>query len=710
MKDILTIFMALAALGPLFVSAARADDAVWLSSLDLTKATQGFGKPQPDRSVDGHPLTLGGKTYAHGFGTHARGLLAVALDGGARRFTATVGIDDEVGAGKGSAEFQVLGDGRKTLWTSGLMHQGQPPKAVDVDLTGRKMVLLRVTDGGDGYNFDHADWADAQFEVTGALPHTVTLTAREPTIAFPFAPAVPEIHGPTVVAVRPGTPLLWRIPAISGHPMTYSATGLPRGLSLSRSGIITGTLAKPGEYAVRVVTRNDAGMAARIVHLVAGPTLARTPPMGWNSYDAYGSRVDEAQVLDNAHYLRQNMQPFGWQYVVVDYRWYDPKAVTARDNGEPGETLAMDGFGRLLPPANRFPSAAGGKGFRVLADQVHAMGLKFGIHIMRGIPRSAVQANLPIEGSSYKAADAARTGDTCPWCPDMYGVRGDTPAGQAYYDSLFRLYAAWGVDFVKMDDTSSPYHADEIEAVRRAIDKCGRSIVYSLSPGETPITRADHVAARANMWRESGDFWDGWDALDYEFTLGARWRPYAAPGHWPDGDMLPVGHLSLGNRPVGRDRRTRFTHNEQMTLLSLWSLLPSPLMVGANLPDNDPWTLALLTNPDVLAVNQDSLGAAGGPVSQADGLEVWSKKLADGSLAVGLFNRGEMEDTVTADWHALGITGRYAVRDLWLRKDLGLFNDRYAASVPSHGVVLLRLTMTRPPNLRASLIPNIPRP
>ncbi len=695
MKNTITTLAALAALGPLLASPARADESVWLSSLDLTKATQGFGKPQADKSVDGHPLTLGGKTYAHGFGTHSRGLLAVALDGGAKRFTATVGIDDEVGAGKGSAEFQVLGDGRKTLWSSGLMRQGQPPKAVDVDLTGQRQILLRVTDGGDGYEFDHADWADARFEVTGARPHTVTLTAREPIIAMTVAPAQPEIHGPAVVGIRPGTPLLWTVPVTGEWPMTFSAANPPKGLTLSRTGTITGTLAKPGDYAVRVVAHNRTGRAERVVHFIAGPTLARTPPMGWNSYDAYGSNVDEAQTLANARYLRRNMQPYGWQYVVVDYRWYDPASATAPDNGAPGETLTMDDYGRLLPPANRFPSAANGKGFKGLADQVHAMGLRFGIHIMRGIPRNAVQANLPIEGSSLKAADAVRTGDTCPWCPDMYGIRGATPAGQAYYDSLFRLYASWGVDFVKMDDTSSPYHADEIEAVRRAIDKCGRSIVYSLSPGETPIAQGAHVAAHANMWRVSGDFWDGWDALDHEFTLGAKWQPYAAPGHWPDGDMLPLGHLSLGNRPVGRDRQTRFTHNEQMTLLSLWSLLPSPLMVGANLPDNDPWTLALLTNPDVLAVNQDALGAAGGPVSQADGLDVWSKKLADGSLAVGLFNRGELEDTVTADWHTLGITGRYAVHDLWLRKDLGRFNDKYAASVPSHGVVLLRLTMTR---------------
>ena len=695
MKNTATTLAALAALGPLVAGPACADESVWLSSLDLTKATQGFGKPQADKSVDGHPLMLGGKVYAHGFGTHARGLLAVALDGGAKRFTATVGIDDEVGGGKGSAEFQVIGNGRKTLWTSGVMRQGQPPKTLDVDVTGQKILLLRVTDGGDGYDFDHADWADARFEVAGARPHTVALTAREPGIAMTAAPAAPEINGPSVVGLQPGRPLLWTVPATGARPMTFSATDLPKGLTLAPSGTITGTVARSGDYAARITARNGAGMAARTVHFVAGPMLARTPPLGWNSYDAYGSRVNEAQTLANARYLRQNMQPCGWQYVVVDYRWYDPNAATARDAGEPGETLTMDGNGRLLPSPNRFPSAANGLGFKGLADQIHALGLRFGIHIMRGIPRNAVAANLPIEGSPYKAADAANTADTCPWCPDMFGVRGDTPAGQAYYDSLFRLYASWGVDFVKMDDTSSPYHTAEIEAVRHAIDKCGRSIIYSLSPGETPITQGAHVAAHANMWRVSGDFWDGWGALDHEFTLGAQWREWAAPGHWPDGDMLPLGHLSLGNRPVGADRQTRFTHAEQMTLVSLWSLLPSPLMVGANLPDNDPWTLALLTNPEVLAVNQDSLGAAGGPVSQQEGLDVWSKKLADGSLAVGLFNRSDLEGTVTAEWSRLGIAGRYTVRDLWLRKDVGRFSGRYAASVPSHGVVLLRLTRTR---------------
>lgn len=672
---------------------SRADETVWLSSLELNKARQGFGKPGVDKSVDGHSLTLNGQVFTHGFGTHSPGLLAVALHG-ARRFTATVGIDDEAGAGRGSADFQILGDGNKPLWKSGVMRQGQPPKTADVDLTGVQQVILRVTTTGDGFEFDHADWADARFTVTGARPETVdwTPSVANPTIAMTQATPAPEINPPFVAGVRPDTPFLWTVPVTGTRPLTFSAKGLPRGLTLNaKTGTVTGKVTKTGNYAVQVQAKNAFGRAARTVHINVGDRLVLTPPLGWNSYDYFGDRVTEAETLANARYLAQNMQPLGWDTVVVDYRWYDPAAPSQPDNGAPGEVLTMDAHGRLLPAPNRFPSANSGNGFQGLADQVHALGLKFGIHIMRGIPRNAVGANLPIDGSTFKAADAANTSDTCGWCPDMYGVRGATAAGQAYYDSLFRLYASWGVDYVKMDDTSAPYHTDEIEAVHNAIAKCGRSIVYSLSPGETPVEQAAHVAGHANLWRVSGDFWDDWSPLDHEFTLGARWHDFVGPGHWPDADMLPLGHLSRGNRPVGRDRRTNFTKPEQMTLVSLWSLLPSPLMVGANLPDNDPWTLALLTNPEVLAVNQDALGAAGRRVAGQDEWDVWAKPLADGSVAVGLFNRGDFDDTVSVSAKDLGLSGPYALRDLWQRKDLGALQGRFSAPVPAHGVVLLRL-------------------
>lgn len=681
-----------AALLAITIPAARADDSIWLSSLDLSKATQGWGKPGADRSVDGHSIKLAGKTYEHGFGTHSPGLLAIDLKGAATEFSATVGIDDEVPPGKGSAEFQVLDPSHKILWRSGVLRRGDAPKPVKVDVTGLASIVLRVTTGGDGFDYDHADWADAAIVTTGAPPETVGLAQRDPVIDLSPDPASPHINGPAAVGVFPGTPLIWAVPVTGQRPLAFSVKGLPKGVAFDRStGTFTGSLTKAGDYRVRVRVGNAAGHDEATVHLIAGRTLVLTPPMGWNSYDCFGDNVTEAETLANARYVRETLHPHGWDTVVVDYRWYDPGAHDNYPNGRAGVDLTMDAYGRLLPSPNRFPSAVDGRGFKALADQIHAMGLKFGIHIMRGIPRNAVKADLPIEGSSFKASDAANTGDKCEWCPDMYGVRGDTSAGQAYYDSLFRLYASWGIDYVKMDDTSSPYHTDEIEDVRRAIDKCGRSIVYSLSPGETPIQQAAHVAAHANLWRVSGDFWDNWGALQHEFTLGDRWHDIEGAGHWPDADMLPLGHLSVHGRSVGGDRGTNFTRSEQMALISLWCLLPSPLMVGANLPDNDDWTRALLTNPEVLALDQDAGGTAARRVAHDDDRELWSRTLSDGSIAVGIFNTSDFESDLTAAWSDLGLSGRYAARDLWLRKDLGTFDGKFTATIPAHGAILIRL-------------------
>ena len=387
--------------------------------------------------------------------------------------------------------------------------------------------------------------------------------------------------------------------------------------------------------------------------------------------------------------MAEKLQPAGWDTVVVDYCWSDPGAHDNNRNARTNALLAMDAFGRLLPATNRFPSAMEGQGFKPLADQIHALGLKFGIHIMRGIPRNSVRANLPIEGSNFTAADAGNTNGKCSWCPDMFGAS-DNAAGQAWYDSCARLWAAWGVDYIKVDDLSQPYHTAEVEMVRRAIDRCGRSIVFSTSPGETPVREAAHISTHANLWRVSGDFWDNWKSLDHEYILGGRWHDFVGPGHWPDADMLPVGHLSVGNRSVGPDRFTHLTRDEQLTLTSLWSLLPSPLMAGANLPDNDDWTLVLLTNPEVIAVNQDALGEPAQRLTNVlAGVEIWTKKLADQSLAVGIFNRGNAAVPVDLVWRSLDLRVSPAVRDLWLRQDLGR-QKYFVAEIPPHGCALLR--------------------
>jgi alpha-galactosidase len=401
---------------------------------------------------------------------------------------------------------------------------------------------------------------------------------------------------------------------------------------------------------------------------------AQTPPMGWNSYDGFGDSVTEAEVMSNAAVMQSQLLPHGWNTVVVDYRWYDPGAHNNNALSRAGAQLTMDQYGRLLPAPNRFPSASGTSGFKPLADKIHAMGLKFGIHIMRGVPNQAVVQKSPIEGSSFTAADAANPASVCVWCKDMIGVDATKQAGRDYYDSIFRLYASWGLDFVKVDDLSRPYSDAEIEAIRSAIDKTGRPIVFSTSPGATPVAKADHVSTHANMWRVSDDFWD----------------------NWPDSDMIPFGKLSIARRSVGRERLSHFTHDEQLTLISLWSLMPSPLMLGGDLTQYPKDTIALITNDEVLALNQDSLEKKGQQIAHAGETEVWVKALQNGSKAIGLFNRGEAAATVTLNWADAGLEGKQTLRDLWQQKDLGDYEQVFSASVPPHGVVLLKAASGKP--------------
>lgn len=326
--------------------------------------------------------------------------------------------------------------------------------------------------------------------------------------------------------------------------------------------------------------------------------------MGWNSWDCYGPTVTEAEVKANADYMAKYLKASGWEYVVVDIRWYVGND-TAHGYNEKNPEFAIDQYGRFVPAVNRFPSAANGQGFKPLADYMHGKGLKFGIHIMRGVPVVAVNRKLPVLGSQATAADIYSTEGQAGWLRDMYTVVAGRPGAQEYYNSLFKMYADWGVDFVKVDDLSSPYHAPEVEMIRKAIDLTGRPIVLSTSPGETPIAQAKHVRQHANMWRTVGDFWDSWEQLKEHFEVCNRWAPYSMPGAWPDADMLPLGRIGI-RAERGDDRMSRFTKDEQYMLMSLWSIFRSPLMFGGDLPSNDAFTLSLLTNKEVLAMHGTS--------------------------------------------------------------------------------------------------------
>ena len=331
---------------------------------------------------------------------------------------------------------------------------------------------------------------------------------------------------------------------------------------------------------------------------------AQTPPMGWNSWDCFGPTVTEAEVKANADYMAEHLKNYGWEYIVVDIRWYIEND-KAHGYNQKDAICVMDEYGRLIPAENRFPSASGGKGFKPLADYIHNKGLKFGIHLMRGIPKLAVEKNTLVLGTDMTAKDIYNTNMLCTWLGDMYTVDASKEGAQEYYNSVMQLYASWGIDFIKIDDLSRPYHKDEIELIRSAIDQCGRPIILSTSPGETPIEFAGHVSTHANMWRIIDDFWDNWSQLNAHFALFEKWIPYMGPGHWPDGDMLPLGRIGI-RAERGDNRMSQFTKDEQYTLMSLFLICRSPLMFGGHLPENDDFTYHLITNEEALAVFQNS--------------------------------------------------------------------------------------------------------
>jgi alpha-galactosidase len=426
---------------------------------------------------------------------------------------------------------------------------------------------------------------------------------------------------------------------------------------------------------------------------------ATTPPMGWNSWDGYGTTIRETELKANAQWFAEHLKPYGWQYVVVDMEWFVTNPIP--EGNSKNSQFSMDSYGRYTPPPSRFPTSANGAGFKPLADYVHSLGLKFGIHILRGIPKQAVEKNLPIAGSSYHASDAVDISDTCPWNFDNYGLDSAKPAAQAYYDSIARLYAGWGVDLIKVDCISSrPYKGDEIRMLSLALGKTGRRpIVLSLSPGPTPIEKADEMHKYAQMWRISNDIWDLWhNTKDYPQGLGdqfprlAQWAPLSAPGHWPDADMLPLGRL--GPAPGwGQARDSRLTHDEQRTLMTLWCIFRSPLMVGGDLTADDAWTTTLLTNPEVIAVDQHSTGNR--QVISTGKTVVWVAQPASGKdYYVAVFNVGDAATIVRYAWGDLDLSGaEYVLRDLWEHQDLGPANA-IRATLPSHGTVLYRISPT----------------
>lgn len=427
---------------------------------------------------------------------------------------------------------------------------------------------------------------------------------------------------------------------------------------------------------------------------------AKTPPCGWNSWDCFGAGVTEEELIANADYMAKNLKQYGWEYIVCDIQWYEPKA---RSNDYNNFTeLCMDEYGRLIPAENRFPSSANGKGFKPIADYVHSLGLKFGIHIMRGIPRQAVHQNCPIYNSDKTCREVAHHFSVCSWNTDMYGMY-NCEGAQEYYNSIINMYADWGVDFIKCDDIAvtefrkwdNPYTADyEIEMLRKAIDSCGREIVLSLSPGPALREKADHLCKNANMWRMTGDFWDLWEHLYVMFDKCYEWQGVRQMGNYPDCDMLPIGRISkLCSYHGAQNRMSNFTRDEHYTLMSLWGIFGSPLFIGANMPENDEFTLSLLTNTDYMAMHRESKNPYQLVREEKNnkGYIIWCSQ-GKGCKYLAVFNTDTKAKKIKTDFGKILMPDtQYEVYDIWQNACLGKIKNSITLEVQPHGARLVKI-------------------
>lgn len=411
--------------------------------------------------------------------------------------------------------------------------------------------------------------------------------------------------------------------------------------------------------------------------------IAKTPPMGWNSWDCYGASVNEETVRKNADYMAKHLKEFGYEYVVVDIQWYEPTADSHEYHNF--AELVMDEYSRLMPAQNRFPSAQGGKGFRELSNYVHSLGLKFGIHIMRGIPRQAAYLNSKIKGTDKTARQIAVPSSICRWNSDMYGINAEAEGAAQYYDSIFELYAQWGVDFVKVDDIANHYAQGEIELIKKAIEKTGREMVLSISPGPAPIEKAEHLKQYVNMWRITDDFWDKWELLYDMFDRARMWSVHSGAGHWPDADMLPVGSIL---QDYNENNVTKFTKDEQITMMTLWCFMRSPLMIGGELTKTDEFTLDILTNSDLLEMLGNSFGAR--QIYRRGDEIVWFAACRTGGFYVAVFNTSDAERIISVNLSECELYEGYCAMDLWSKETFD-WSGSLDITVNTHGARVFKL-------------------
>jgi alpha-galactosidase len=621
-----------------------------LAGLDLSGVRQGWGIPVADRSVETNAMSIGGQKFERGLGSHAPCLIRIGLDGKAGRFTAKVGVDDETG-GRGSVAFKVLADSR-IAFDSAVMKGGDAAQDVDVPLQGVRNLILVMSPGDDGQAFDHADWAMAGIETDGAAPRLAAPPKEEPMLLTPKAPAAPRINGPRVYGARPGSPFLYRIPCTGEGPIRFAAEGLPEGLQLDpETGIITGAVAAGGMHAVTLAARNARGEDTRVLTIAAGDTLALTPPMGWNSWYIHYNRVTEGHMRRAADaMIASGMADYGYQYVNIDDCWMKKKG----DEPYRGEN------GAVLPNA-KFPDIKG------MVDHIHAKGLKAGLYTSPG-----------------------------PWTCAGYVGSWQHEAADA------KQFAGWGFDFLKYDwcsyngvagGKSREHFVRPYKLMWDELRKQNRDIVLNLCQyGMDSVW--EWGATVGNCWRTTGDLGlERGAELPGFFGIGlsnAQHAEFAKPGGWNDPDYILIGWVGDAHG-MAEGTPTSLTPNEQYSYMSMWCLMASPLIFSGDMEKLDEFTLNVLCNHEVIAVDQDPLGRQAKIIRKTGEDLVMAKPMEDGSLAVGLFNLAEWPVEIRVSWKDLGLGGRQRVRDLWRQADLDPAEGAFAQEIPRHGVTLLQL-------------------
>ena len=638
---------------------------VWLDELNIKSFSEGIPAVLGKTNAAGDSMRIAGKYFTHGVGVNATSILAFYLDGHASSFSALVGVDD-LGNRDLPHTFYVIGD-RKILFDSGEMRLGDAPKPVNVSLTGVKRLGLLVNVNDAGRTKVYSNWANAQLVMQGSyLPQNIP-NDGDRYILTPPSPKTPRINSPAIVGARPGNPFLYTILATGDRPMRFKAKGLPKGLLLDeKTGIITGKVATRGTYTVQLTAQNAPGRSQKTLTVKIGDTISLTPPIGWNGWNSWARNIDQGKVIASADALiKMGLNQHGWTYINIDDAW----------QGKRG------GPYNAIQPNEKFPR------FKEMVDYIHSLGLKTGIYSTPMITSYAGYV-----GGTSDFEDGHITDEI------IANKRAYRYVGKYHFEQNdARQFAEWGIDYLKYDWR---IEVPSAERMATALRESGRDIHYSIS-NSAPFEHVRDWARLTNSYRTGPDIRDSWNSLFVSaFTLD-KWAPFGGPGHWNDPDMMIVGNVTTGTQL----HPTRLTPDEQYSHVSLFSLLAAPMLIGCPIEQLDAFTLNLLTNDEVIAIDQDPLGKSARLIEDKDGIQIWAKQLQDGSYAVGLFNVGDFGKTpesyfrwgdetakkYTLDLTKISSSRRYTLRDVWRQKDLGIFTGIFSTEIRHHGVVLLRM-------------------